>query len=80
MRRWRLWLDPVRHLPDITIAVRMDASNQTELDYYLLPQVELPDESFQITHRHFARLECFRFDSLDFFYRMSKRHRVQRPA
>jgi DNA invertase Pin-like site-specific DNA recombinase len=80
LRRWYLWLDPARYSPDITVAIRMDTSNLTELDYYLLPQLELPGHCFQFTHRHFARLECFRFDSLDFLYRMSQRHRVQRPS
>jgi DNA invertase Pin-like site-specific DNA recombinase len=38
--RWNIRLDTGLR-PDITVAIRMDATNQTALDYYLLPRLDV---------------------------------------
>ena len=78
LQRWRIRFDPSRYHPDITVAVRLDPGNASELDYYLLPQLDLPSRELQVTARNSAEIECFRFDDLNFLYGMSERERLQR--
>jgi DNA invertase Pin-like site-specific DNA recombinase len=77
-QRWRIRFDPARFDPDITVAIRLDAANTQELDYYLLPRLDLPDQEIRVSNRNSANFECFRFDDLNFFYGMSERERLQR--
>ncbi len=77
-QRWRIRFDPARFDPDCTVAVRLDASNSTELDYYLLPRLDLPEHEIRVSNKNSADFECFRFDDLNFFYGMSERIRLQR--
>jgi len=79
-QRWRIRFDPANLGPDLTLAVRLAAGNQAELDYYLLPQVDMPNRELQVTYRNYSELECFRFDNLNFFYGMSQRERLQRKV
>ncbi|PWG16163.1 hypothetical protein DFK10_13300 [Salibaculum griseiflavum] len=39
---WRIRFDPMRYQADVTLAVRPDPMNAAELDYYLLPWLDLP--------------------------------------
>ena len=77
-QRWRIRFDPARFDPDITVAIRLDAANTAELDYYLLPRLDLPDQEIRVSNKNSADFECFRFDDLNFFYGMSERERLQR--
>jgi DNA invertase Pin-like site-specific DNA recombinase len=77
-QRWRIRFDPARFDPDITVAIRLDAANAQELDYYLLPRLDLPDQEIRVSNKNSADFECFRFDDLNFFYGMSERERLQR--
>ena len=80
--RWRIRFDPARLFdtghPDITVAIRLDSANTQELDYYLLPQLDLPEQEIRVSNKNSADFECFRFDDLTFFYGMSERERLQR--
>jgi len=76
--RWRIRFDTERFNPDITVAVRLDEHNTNELDYYLLPRLDLPEQEIRVCNRNSANFECFRFDDLNFFYGMSERERLQR--
>lgn len=78
MQRWRIRFDSATHNPDLTVAVRLDAENTHELDYYLLPKLDLPNHEIRVSNRNSADFECFRFDDLSFFYGMSERQRLQR--
>ena len=80
LQRWRIRLDPSKYSPDITVAIRLDSRNAAELDYYLLPQLDLPQQELKVTERNSAHFECFRFDSLEFFYGMFEREPVYRRA
>ena len=80
--RWRIRFDPARLFdtghPDITVAIRLDPANTQELDYYLLPRLDLPEQEIRVSNKNSADFECFRFDDLTFFYGMSERERLQR--
>ena len=76
--RWRIRFDPARFDPDLTVAIRLDAANTAELDYYLLPRLDLPEQEIRVSNKNSADFECFRFDDLNFFYGMSERQRLQR--
>ena len=77
-QRWRIRFDPARFNPDLTLAIRLDAANTAELDYYLLPRMDLPEQEIRVSNRNSANFECFRFDNLNFFYGMSERERLHR--
>jgi hypothetical protein len=71
--RWRIRLDTSAYDPDVTLAVRLDHSNLIELDYYLLPRLDLPNHEIRLSDKNSVYFECFRFDTLGFFYGMSER-------
>ena len=58
--------------------IRLDPANTQELDYYLLPRLDLPEQEIRVSNKNSADFECFRFDDLTFFYGMSERERLQR--
>ena len=71
--RWKIRLDTHTYDPDLTVAIRLDAANVQELDYYLLPRLDLPNHEIRLSPKSSVYFECFRFDSLGFFYGMSER-------
>jgi len=71
--RWRIRFDPMRYQADITLAVRLDPDNRQELDYYLLPWLDLPRQEIRLCNRTSITFEAFRFDDLSFFYGMAER-------
>jgi hypothetical protein len=78
-RRWKVRFDASLR-PDITVAVRLDHSNQTSLDYYLLPQLDFGQPRISLAEHNGIEFESYRFDSLDFLYGMAERTRVRRAA
>jgi hypothetical protein len=77
-QRWRIRSDPAHYAPDITVAVRLDHRNENELDYFLLPRMDLPEGGFQVTDQNQADFACFRFDDLSFLYGLTERQRFPR--
>jgi hypothetical protein len=73
LQRWRIRFDTRAHDPDLTVAVRLDGNNEIELDYYLLPRLDLPTHEIRVSSKNSLQFECFRFDDLGFFYGMSER-------
>ena len=57
----------------MTLAVRLDYDNWAELDYYLFPWLDLPQEEIRLSNRNSFALEPFRFDDLSFFLGMTER-------
>ena len=55
--------------PDLTIAVRMDETNEAIKDYYLLPAIDLTVAKLRMAENNHALLDAYRFDDLEFFYR-----------
>jgi DNA invertase Pin-like site-specific DNA recombinase len=58
--------------PDITVAVRMDAANESALDYYLLPALDVAGVAIRIREENGAYLDTYRFDTLDYFFGMAE--------
>ena len=75
-QRWRIRFDTRVHDPDLTVAVRLDGNNELELDYYLLPRLDLPTHEIRLSTKNSMQFECFRFDDLGFFYGMSEREHL----
>ena len=66
--------------PDITVAVRMDQTNQAALDYYLLPRLDFGQPRISLAERNPIEFESYRFDNLDYLYGMAERTRLRRTA
>jgi len=78
-RRWKVRFD-TSLAPDITVAVRLDDSNQAALDYYLLPRLDFGQARIHLADHNGIEFECYRFDSLDYLYGMARRIRIRRAA
>lgn len=63
--------------PDLTIAVRMNESNVVIQDYYLLPAVDMELDRMRLAEDNGALLDTYRFDSLDFFFKMARRRELE---
>ena len=66
--------------PDITVAVRLDPTNQKPLDYYLLPRLDFDQARVNLRERNPIEFETYRFNTLDYLYHMAERSRVRRAA
>jgi DNA invertase Pin-like site-specific DNA recombinase len=77
--RWLIRLDEGLK-PDITIAVRMDATNEVVRDYYLLPGIDMTWENLRIAEQNGLYLDAYRFDTLDYFLGMAERIKLQEAA
>ena len=73
--RWKVHLDRGL-LPDITVAVRMDSTNETALDYYLLPALDMAARKLRLSEDNGIWLDGYRFDTLDYFFGIAERVRV----
>jgi hypothetical protein len=78
-RRWKVRFDSSLQ-PDITVAVRLNETNQVPLDYYLLPRLDIGGRVFNLADRNSIEIESYRFDNLDYLYGMAERTRVRRSA
>jgi DNA invertase Pin-like site-specific DNA recombinase len=78
-RRWKVRFD-ASLLPDITVAVRMNDSNDALHDYYLLPRVDFGQRKIQLAEHNSIEFETYRFDTLDYLHRMAERVRLRRSA
>ena len=77
--RWKLRLD-TKLKPNITVAVRMDSSNEEALDYYLLPRLDMRDAILRLAEFNGLSFDAYRFDSLEPFYQMAARALFRRAA
>jgi len=76
---WKVRFD-TSLLPDITVAVRLDRSNETTLDYYLLPRLDFGQPRIRLADWNSIEFESYRFDTLDYLYGMAQRARLRRAA
>jgi DNA invertase Pin-like site-specific DNA recombinase len=74
--RWNIRLDRVLR-PDITVAVRMDEVNESAMDYYLLPTVDMALPKLRLAEQNGIYFDAYRFDTLDYLYGMARRARVE---
>ena len=70
--RWRIRLD-TGLVPDLTVAVRLDASNSSPSDYYVFPSIDLNITLLKLAEDNAFSLDAYRFDSLDFLYSLAGR-------
>jgi DNA invertase Pin-like site-specific DNA recombinase len=77
--RWRIRFDGGL-VPDMTIAVRMDHRNEAPLDYYALPSIDMSVPRLKLAEQNGLSLDAYRFDSLDFFYVLCGRIKLQEAA
>jgi len=77
--RWVIRLENSQK-PDITIAVRMDATNEGIRDYYLLPALDMTWENLRIAEENGIYLDTYRYETLDYFFRMTERTKLQEIA
>ena len=77
--RWKIRLDS-GHSPDITVAVRMDVTNTTPLDYYLLPSEHLNKPKLRLCQTNGLEFDAFRFDTLDLLFEITERINICEAA
>ncbi len=77
--RWLIRLDESLR-PDITVAVRMDSTNQAIRDYYLLPAIDMTWENLRIAEDNGVYLDAYRFESLEFFFHLAARTSIEGAA
>ena len=70
--RWKIRLDRGMR-PDITVALRMDEENREVLDYYLLPSLDMNTSRLKLADANVFNLDAYRFDTLDYFFKLVKR-------
>jgi hypothetical protein len=68
--RWRIQFD-TGLLPDVTVAVRLDRSNERPLDYYILPSIDMSASRIRMAEDNALSLDAYRFETLDFLYSMA---------
>ena len=74
--RWKIRLEEGLQ-PDITIAVRMDETNKTIRDYYLLPAIDMNLSRGRLAETNGVLLDVYRFETLDTFFEMARRCAVE---
>ncbi|HMZ52778.1 MAG TPA: recombinase family protein, partial [Candidatus Sumerlaeota bacterium] len=77
--RWLIRLDAGLK-PDITIAVRMDATNEGIRDYYLLPGMDMTWEHLRVAEANGVYLDTYRCDTLDYFFTLTERINLEDAA
>ncbi len=77
--RWVVRLDEGLR-PDITIAIRMNSSNDAPRDYYLLPAIDMTWDTLRVAEENGLYLDAYRFESLDYFFGMAKRCPIEEAA
>jgi hypothetical protein len=77
--RWKVRFDSSL-APDITVAVRLSTTNQSVLDYYLLPSLDFGNFRINLAERNPVEFESYRFDDLKYLYGMTECTRIRRAA
>jgi len=77
--RWNVRFDTGLK-PDITVAVRMDRSNETPLDYYLLPSLDMSLPRLRLSQSNGLSLDAYRFETLGVFFELAARQKVSEVA
>ena len=79
LSRWLIRLDAGLK-PDLTIAVRMDATNEGIHDYYLLPGIDMTWENLRVAEENGVYLDAYCFQTLDYFFGMAERIKIKEAA
>lgn len=65
--RWQIKFD-ASHMPDITVAVRMDQLNKNILDYYVIPSIDVENPKLRLKENNHLALDTYRFEELEPFF------------
>lgn len=76
--RWHIRLDASLR-PDITVAVRMDPSNEAVLDYYILPTAEITPIT-KLAEANGLALDAYRSEKLDVLFALAERAHLKEVA
>jgi DNA invertase Pin-like site-specific DNA recombinase len=76
---WKAQLNR-NHVPDLTIIARMDESNTSIRDYYILPRIDCMNPCLQLAEHNSIVLEPYRFDNLELFYDLAARKYLSEEA
>lgn len=71
-RKWKIKLQHILS-PDINIAIRMDSTNKSVVDYYMFPSFDLNIRRNILKETNPFSFELYRFDSLHLLYKLVKR-------
>ena len=77
--RWKLRLDTSLN-PNITIAIRMDSSNENIKDYYVLPTLDMSQAVLRLSEYNGLSFDSYRFGELASFYDMTRRASLRMAA
>jgi DNA invertase Pin-like site-specific DNA recombinase len=77
--RWKIRLDSALR-PDLTIAVRMEPNNKEIHDYYLLPSIEFGHNNLKLSEDNIGLLDSFRFDTLEFLWKIGINVSIDKAA
>lgn len=77
--RWNIRLD-ASLMPDITVAVRMEADNRQVLDYYLIPAIDVENPKIRLAENNHLALDAYRFDDLEQFFMLAERAALPEAA
>lgn len=75
--RWKVRFD-TSLLPDITVVVRLDSTNKSAFDYYLLPRLDFGLPRISLSDHNPTEFESYRFENLDYLYGMAEQIRIRR--
>ena len=73
--RWTICLD-AGLTPDLTVAVRMDPSNETPLDYYILPSLDIRAARLRLKEDNGIFLDGYRYETLDYLFGLAATARI----
>jgi len=79
LSRWLIRLDAGLK-PDITIAARMDSTNEAIRDYYILPAIDMTWENLRLAEENGIYLDAYRFETLDYFFGLAERIKIKEAA
>jgi len=77
--RWNIHFD-TGLWPDITVVARMDEDNRDICDYYLLPRIDMTEESIRLAQDNGVSLDSYRFETLEYFILLASRASLQEVA
>jgi DNA invertase Pin-like site-specific DNA recombinase len=77
--RWKIRLENLLK-PDLTLCVRMDASNLAAHDYYILPRIDMQEAVLRLAEHNGLSLDAYRFTSLEALYELTSRAQYRKAA
>jgi len=77
--RWQIRFD-TGLAPDVTVAVRLDRSNERPLDFYILPSIDMNASRIRMAEDNALSLDAYRFETLNFLYSIAAQTSFQEAA